>query len=149
MYLWFYICEIRVFIVLFFTDSAGPELELIPRFNPRHFSPDVDTGSKIKTTSSANGKRAPSDFDDLLQQAKAGISMQQPTAERNRRLQKWPKLDSSTRRYLRSSKCYGYKNKKLPLKARKNKKELLLQKACKLEKDLIQVYEDNPNLWKA
>ena len=72
----------------YFTDSAGPELELSPRFNPRHFSPDVDTGSKIKTTSSANGKRAPSDFDDLLQQAKAGISMQQPTAERNRRLQK-------------------------------------------------------------
>lgn len=69
-------------------DSAGPELDLSPRFNPRHFSPDVDTGSKIKTTSSANGKRAPSDFDDLLQQAKAGISMQQPTAERNRRLQK-------------------------------------------------------------
>ena len=85
-----YLCAWNLFLSFYayFTDSAGLELDLSPRFNPRHFSPDVDTGSKIQTTSSANGKRAPSDFDDLLQQAKAGISMQQPTAERNRRLQK-------------------------------------------------------------
>ena len=85
-----YVCAWNFFLSFYayFTDSAGLELDMSPRFNPRHFSPDVDTGSKIKTTSSANGKRAPSDFDDLLQQAKAGISMQQPTAERNRRLQK-------------------------------------------------------------
>ena len=85
------ICVLGIFLLSFyayFTDSAGLELDMSPRFNPRHFSPDVETGSKTKTTSSANGKRAPSDFDDLLQQAKAGISMQQPTAERNRRLQK-------------------------------------------------------------
>lgn len=50
-------------------DSANLDLDLNPRLNSRHFSQDDDSMSSMK--SSESGKRAVSDFDALLQQAKA------------------------------------------------------------------------------
>ena len=67
----------------FFVDSAPiPDLDLNPRLSSRHFSMDEDVDGP-----SLNDKRAVTDFDALLQQAKAGIN-KNSSNERSKRHQK-------------------------------------------------------------
>lgn len=66
-----------------FVDSAPiPDLDLNPRLSSRHFSMDEDVDGP-----SLNDKRAVTDFDALLQQAKAGIN-KNSSNERSKRHQK-------------------------------------------------------------
>ena len=75
--------RIRRLEFIIITDSTPlPDLDLSPRLSSRHFSIDDDGNAP-----SMSDKRAVTDFDALLQQAKAGIS-KTSSNERSKRHQK-------------------------------------------------------------
>jgi len=75
-------------VSIFFSDSAPAGLDLSPRINSRHFSLDDDDPMPC-IKSSVGGKKTVTDFDALLQQAKAGIGKPSSlSSERSRRQQK-------------------------------------------------------------
>ena len=70
-------------LLYLFLDSAPRNLELDTALNSRHFH--LDGSMYIKK--SGSGKSAPTDFDELLQQARAGI-VNKPSSEKKKQSEK-------------------------------------------------------------